>query len=153
MVLVEVVREDTSDVIDRFCEVLSILPFLHNMSRVMYDEKITVEQLRIMDIVMRHGPLRIKDLAERMKVSSPTITGILDRLVARRLTYRAHGKIDRKSVICYLTADGRDLLERIFRNREGLEEFFSRLDGPELNKIIEFISVLERHWIFLETTV
>ena len=43
--------------------------------------QLTMQQVRVMHILAAHGPTRVSTLARTMHVSTPTMTGILDRLV------------------------------------------------------------------------
>jgi DNA-binding MarR family transcriptional regulator len=77
------------------------------------DAQVTMQQLRVMAILYHEGPTRVSDLARRLSVSTPTITGILDRLVKQRVTYRMNDSRDRRVVLNNLTHNGRELVERL----------------------------------------
>jgi DNA-binding MarR family transcriptional regulator len=72
-----------------------------------------MQQLRVMMILYSEGPTRVSVLAKRLNVSTPTITGILDRLVRQELTYRADDPRDRRVVLNALTDRGRDVIEQL----------------------------------------
>jgi DNA-binding MarR family transcriptional regulator len=74
---------------------------------------VTMQQLRVMTILYGEGPTRVSVLARRLKVSTPTITGILDRLVRQGLTYRADDPRDRRVVLNALTDKGREVIEQL----------------------------------------
>ncbi len=88
-------------------------PSAHEISEAWSDAQVTMQQLRVMTILYHEGPTRVSDLARRLGVSTPTITGILDRLVKQRITYRMNDPRDRRVVLNNLTHDGRDLVERL----------------------------------------
>lgn len=50
---------------------------------------------------------RMTDLARATGIPLSTLTGVVDRLVARRYARRAHGAEDRRQVLVALTARGR----------------------------------------------
>jgi DNA-binding MarR family transcriptional regulator len=74
---------------------------------------VTMQQLRVMMILYAEGPTRVSALARKLNVSTPTITGILDRLVRHNLTYRADDPRDRRVVLNALTDQGRDVIEHL----------------------------------------
>jgi DNA-binding MarR family transcriptional regulator len=90
---------------------------------------VTMQQLRVMMILYSEGPTRVSVLAKRLNVSTPTITGILDRLVRQELTYRADDPRDRRVVLNALTDRGRDVIEQL-----------QPLDSSRLSRAVEKLS-------------
>jgi DNA-binding MarR family transcriptional regulator len=102
------------DLADLLREAVSRLqPTSDEISAAWSDANVTMQQLRVMTILSHDGPTRVSDLARRLQVSTPTITGILDRLVRQRLSYRMSDPRDRRVVLNNLTHDGRELVERL----------------------------------------
>jgi DNA-binding MarR family transcriptional regulator len=93
--------------------VIRLQPSSDEISEAWSTAQITMQQLRVMTILYHEGPTRVSDLARRLDVSTPTITGILDRLVRQRLSYRLSDPRDRRVVLNSLTQDGRDLVEKL----------------------------------------
>ena len=58
----------------------------------------------------RSGPSALKDLAERMKLDSSTVVGVVDRLVAKGLVVRNPDPDDRRRISLTPTAKGEDIL-------------------------------------------
>jgi DNA-binding MarR family transcriptional regulator len=121
--LVELLRET----------VVRLQPSSEEISAAWSTTQITMQQLRVMTILYHEGPTRVSDLARRLDVSTPTITGILDRLVRQRLSYRMSDPRDRRVVLNNLTQDGRDLVERLMPAH-----------GDQAEKALERLSVDER---------
>ncbi|MEX2426384.1 MAG: MarR family transcriptional regulator [Thermomicrobiaceae bacterium] len=90
---------------------------------------VTMQQLRVMMILYSDGPTRVSVLARKLNVSTPTITGILDRLVRQEFTYRADDPRDRRVVLNALTDKGRDVIEHL-----------QPLDSTRLARAIESLS-------------
>src|SRR5262245_53023352 len=85
------------DLADLLREVVARLqPTSEEISAAWSDANVTMQQLRVMTILYHEGPTRVSDLARRLGVSTPTITGILDRLVRQRLSYRMSDPRDRR---------------------------------------------------------
>jgi DNA-binding MarR family transcriptional regulator len=75
--------------------------------------QLTLQQLRIMHILYCDGPTRVSTLAHRLHVSTPTVTGILDRLVQRGMTARDDDPRDRRVVLNLLTTLGMQVIEEL----------------------------------------
>ena len=88
-------------------------PSAEAISAAWTDAQVTMQQLRVMTILYHDGPTRVSDLARKLNVSTPTITGILDRLVRQRVTYRMNDPRDRRVVLNNLTHNGRELVEHL----------------------------------------
>lgn len=92
---------------------------------------LTMQQLRVMRILYSEGPTRVSILARRLRVSTPTVTGILDRLVRQGLTYRGDDPSDRRVVLNDLTEQGRTAIEQLHpMNAERTQQAIAQL-GPE----------------------
>jgi DNA-binding MarR family transcriptional regulator len=74
---------------------------------------LTVPQLVCLRQLTLAGPLSPGSLASRIYLSQATVTGILDRLEARRLIQRERSSPDRRRVCVSLTESGRRLAETL----------------------------------------
>lgn len=88
-------------------------PSLAELTEVWSDVSVTIQQLRVMTILYNDGPRRVSLLARRLSVSTPTMTGILDRLVRQDLISRQDDPEDRRVVLNALTEKGQGLIERL----------------------------------------
>lgn len=76
-------------------------------------------------------------LAERLLVSRPSVTGLLDTLQAKGLIERRPHAEDRRRVIVGLTDEGRSLLESMLDvHSRGLQERFESLNPDELATLV-----------------
>jgi DNA-binding MarR family transcriptional regulator len=73
---------------------------------------VTAQQYNVLRILRgaRPEPLPTLEIAERMIERTPGITGLLDRLEAKKLVRRDRCESDRRQVLCTITAAGLDLL-------------------------------------------
>ena len=71
---------------------------------------LTLPQYRVV-VLLGEGLQAASALAEKLAVSRPSVTGVVDGLVARGLVERHHDRDDRRRVGHELTAEGRRLLE------------------------------------------
>lgn len=72
---------------------------------------LTVPQLVCLRLIGLRGPMSPSQLAAEVSLSQATVTGIVDRLVARQLVVRARNSVDRRVVTISATDAGRALVE------------------------------------------
>jgi DNA-binding MarR family transcriptional regulator len=79
----------------------------------LFDSGLTMQQLRVLVVLGADGPLPQGDLAHALGVGLATVTGLVDRLVARGLVERTEDPRDRRVRHAALSAAGTALLDRI----------------------------------------
>jgi DNA-binding MarR family transcriptional regulator len=72
---------------------------------------LTLPQYRVLGL-LDGGPAVSSAIARRLAVRPPSVTGVVDGLVARGLVARTNDPGDRRMVSLELTAEGRDVLDR-----------------------------------------
>jgi DNA-binding MarR family transcriptional regulator len=97
---------------------------------------LTVPQLVCLRVVGVRGPMSPSQLANEVSLSQATITGIVDRLVARQLAARERSSVDRRVVTVSITDAGRALVEAAPSPLQ--ERFVAQLEqlSPEEREII-----------------
>lgn len=85
------------------------------VGRVVEPYDITVQQYNVLRILRGAGEqgLPTLEIAGRMVEHAPGVTRLLDRLEAKSLVRRERCPEDRRQVLCWLTASGTDLVERL----------------------------------------
>lgn len=78
---------------------------------------LTRAQLKILLLLQRQGGTTVGHLAGELRVTLPSITATVDRLVSQKLVTREEDPADRRRVINRLTAEGSTLLERLYEGR------------------------------------
>jgi len=91
------------------------------------------------------GDLNMSELVARLRVTLPTVSGVVDRLVERGLIARRTNPSDRRRVFVGITPAGVGLLDR-FRdlNARQLRDLLAVLDNADLEQVRGFLAVLER---------
>ncbi len=85
--------------------------------------ELTTPQLICMRILEKRSMSSLGKLAEEMSISQATLTGIVDRLSARKLVTRRRKSSDRRSIVISLTQEGKDLVRQA---PSPLQESFTR---------------------------
>ena len=78
----------------------------------------TPAQLSALAVLVRSDALTLSQLADAEKVQPPTVTRIVDSLVARELVSRRPSDDDRRVVWVEATDAGRELVEAVRRRRD-----------------------------------
>lgn len=85
-------------------------------------------------------PMRLKDLAERLRIAPRSATEVVDQLEVKGLVRRDPDPTDRRATLVAATADGQQLFAKISAERRGKSsEYFARLsaeDRAELARIL-----------------
>lgn len=128
---------DSTEVAELLREtLLRLQPSSEEIAEAWSTAQVTMQQFRIMTILYHEGPIRVSDLALRLEVSTPTITGILDRLVKQKVSYRMSDPRDRRVVLNNLTGEGRDLVERLQpAHGKQIERAIGKLESNEREQL------------------
>jgi len=68
---------------------------------------LTPTQMHVIEILGAHQALRMKELSQRMGVTTGTLTVVADKLEQRGLLRRRPNDTDRRSILVELTEEGR----------------------------------------------
>jgi len=74
---------------------------------------ITATQSFVIFDLLDHDGSNVKDIAARIQLDSPAVTGVIDRLVKENLVQRIEDPSDRRSLQILLTPKGRYLAEEL----------------------------------------
>ena len=111
------------------------------IEEILAGSDLTLDQWRVLHTLSETGPLSMTDLSGRTRVSGPTLTRIVDRLVERSLLYRNVDPADRRRVVVHAAergrALGRSLAPRIAAaERDGLAAL-SSAETRTLRRLLE----------------
>ena len=76
-------------------------------------EGVSIEHFRVLDALARQNGLPMTELARHVLVDGPTLTKIVDRVIAAADVYRAADPADRRKVLVFLSAKGRRRFESL----------------------------------------
>lgn len=72
-------------------------------------EALSTQEIRVLRTVGRHEHCIMSGIAERIRLSLSSVTGLIDRLVEKKLVCRDRSREDRRVVQVELTDEGREL--------------------------------------------
>jgi DNA-binding MarR family transcriptional regulator len=104
---------------------------------------VTMSQAKVLYLVQAEPDMRMSDLAGRLGVTLPSISGVVDRLVDQGLLSRRDDPADRRQALVRISDAGIDQLE-LFRelNARQVRALLARLDMADLAVIERALDVL-----------
>ena len=115
--------------------------------------ELTVAQIRVLFRLRNHGPTASGQLASGLGVTLPTVTSVIDRLVARGFAERRDDPGDRRRVIVAVTPAGQTVVETIQQGRRArLQRAIESLQADELSTLVDGLEALAAACDQLDTT-
>lgn len=106
---------------------------------------LSAPRLSALSVVVFAGPMSLAGLAAEEQVRAPTMTRIVDALVAAKLVTRDTDPADRRMVRIAATDEGRALLEEGRRRRvTAIGERLARLADSERRALERGVDLIER---------
>ena len=124
---------------------LSVMRLSRKLRKENSGADITPTLLAALSTIERHGPMTVGDLATHEQVQKPTVTRILADLTERSLVERTPDPLDGRISWLQVSAEGRQLLQRIRRRHDAyLAKRLRRLNPDELDTLERAAEILER---------
>ena len=104
---------------------------------------LTLAQLRVLLVLHFGGPSRMSAIASVLDIALPTATGIIDNLVKKNLVVREADSQDRRLVICRLSDEGQNLINRLWLSGQfHMKHLLDGLTAEQLEKTAEVARIL-----------
>jgi DNA-binding MarR family transcriptional regulator len=129
--------ERLSDLLIEFYEKLSSWE-----QAVVRGTPITLPQMHTLEILGQQSPLRMKELAAKMGVTTGTLTVNVDRLEKQGLVARIPHETDRRSILVALTPAGEELFREHHDHHLHLTRELQAALSPE--ETAQFASILAK---------
>src|SRR5918996_1019249 len=91
---------------------------IRRLGGVLEDEGCTVEQWRTLVLLADGATHSMSEIGEFALLPPPTLTRLIDRMVADNLAYRKADPLDRRRVLVHISPRGRSLQKRLARRIE-----------------------------------
>ena len=99
-------------------------------------EGVTTTEFGVLEHLYHKGKQPVQNIAEKILVTSGTITYIIDKLEKRGLVQRIRCAEDKRVFYVALTPEGENLISGVFKRHEDmLERLFSDLTGEQKENI------------------
>ena len=104
---------------------------------------LTMPQLKVVLLLFLNGNSRMSEIASALDVSLATATGVVDRLVERKIVLRENHPDDRRVVICCLSEKGEEMIGGLWHlARERIRELLGMVEQTKLVLVIEVLEAL-----------
>lgn len=105
--------------------------------------QLTMAQVRVLLLLLAEKRMRMSSLAASLGSTFSAATGLVDRLVERKLVERQTDPEDRRTVVCCLTAEGEELAGRLLLTRHlQWEERLRPLTIEELRLVARAMEII-----------
>tara|TARA_Y100000590_G_scaffold321897_1_gene364438 strand:- start:5428 stop:5910 length:483 start_codon:yes stop_codon:yes gene_type:complete len=129
------------EVISLFEKVITSGP--QAVSEEWFKVRLRIPHLRILFLLLADGPKRMSELACGLDVSMSGTTGLIDRLVQQNLVHRQVDPTNRRSVICEITEDGKNLATSLINERRSKWEYIlSNLSQEALETVQDSLRLI-----------
>ncbi|MBT0767470.1 MarR family transcriptional regulator [Kineosporia sp. J2-2] len=106
---------------------------------------VTPAQARAVGVLTRHGPMRISELSNHLRIAPRSGTEVVDALEERGLVARSPDPADRRAVLVTLSSQGEEVAAAVRRARAAeADQFFDRLDESDRKELARIIGILRR---------
>ena len=100
--------------------------------------KLSISEFGVLELLFHKGRQPVQQIAEKILVTSGTITYVIDKLAKKSLVVREKCSEDKRIFYVDLTEEGRELISELFPYHEKhLEELFKNLDSESKKHLIE----------------
>jgi DNA-binding MarR family transcriptional regulator len=127
---------------DFIANMLSDAPIL-----VETEDNLTMSQLRVLLLLRINTRMKMTQIASCLKIHVSTATGLVDRMITKKLIQREMSNEDRRVVLCVLSDKGHSITDNIWKvvweNARSLSEYITL---EELNVIGHSIDILQKAW-------
>jgi DNA-binding MarR family transcriptional regulator len=110
---------DRTELLDRVVELqVHVLELMESdRARAWLDVDLTVQQLKVVFLLVRMGSLTAGQISRELRVGFSTVTGLVDRLADQGLVLRGEDPSDRRATRVVPTDAARTLVERLYSYR------------------------------------
>jgi MarR family 2-MHQ and catechol resistance regulon transcriptional repressor len=99
---------------------------------------LSISEFGVLEFLFHKGRQPVQTIAEKILVTSGTITYVIDKLVKKDLVAREKCSEDKRRFYVDLTENGRNLISEIFPyHEEHLEELFEDMDHESKKELID----------------
>ncbi|WP_328989143.1 MarR family transcriptional regulator [Kribbella sp. NBC_01245] len=104
---------------------------------------VSPSQSRAVRVLAHHGPVRLRDLAERLHIAPRSATEVVDDLEQRDLVERQPDPDDRRAILVRLTPKGTEVVEAMRAAKVAdADAYFSGLDDADRADLVRILRTL-----------
>ena len=101
---------------------------------------LTITQMNYLEMICQLTNPNLTELAIAMKLTKPTVTVLVDRLIEKELIYKVKSDADRRSAHLHLTEKGRMINEiHEFAHKRMAAEIQKRINSDETTELMRLL--------------
>lgn len=128
-------------------EVAMLMPMIARRILLGFFQSVSITQTQIFTIITiaEGAPIRLSELSQKLNISAPTVTGIVDRLEKMHYVRRIPDRADRRAINVDLTPKGRALAKK-FKSTitSKWKELLARLPEQEQEQYAAILRKIQR---------
>ncbi|MGS0675689.1 MarR family winged helix-turn-helix transcriptional regulator [Shewanella sp. 125m-1] len=114
---------------------------------VVKDKGFSLPQVHTVEILGLNGPMRMKELAQKIGITTGTLTVQIDKMVDAGLVIRVPHANDRRSILVKLTESGREMFEEHDKLHIQLtQDLTAKFDATERAQLLHFLERINREF-------
>ncbi|MGS0726819.1 MarR family winged helix-turn-helix transcriptional regulator, partial [Shewanella sp. 0m-11] len=111
------------------------------------DKGFSLPQVHTVEILGLNGPMRMKELAQKIGITTGTLTVQIDKMVDAGLVIRVPHANDRRSILVELTESGREMFEEHDKLHIQLtQDLTAKFDATERAQLLHFLERINREF-------
>ncbi|WP_299809443.1 MarR family winged helix-turn-helix transcriptional regulator [uncultured Shewanella sp.] len=129
----------------------AIIEFYEKLSSwemaVVKDKGFSLPQVHTVEILGLNGPMRMKELAQKIGITTGTLTVQVDKMVDAGLVIRTPHASDRRSILVELTDSGRVMFEEHDKLHVQLtQDLTAKFTDKERSQLLDFFERINREF-------
>ena len=129
----------------------AIIEFYEKLSSwemaVLKDKGFSLPQVHTVEILGLNGPMRMKELAQKIGITTGTLTVQVDKMVDAGLVIRTPHANDRRSILIELTDSGCAMFKEHDKlHRQLTQDLTSKFSAAETAQLLEFFERINREF-------
>ena len=126
-----------------------------NIQNFFKEKDLTFQQAHVLGLLERsEGPLSLKQIREEMKISNPTMVGIINRMEKNGYVKTHVSKQDKRVRIVELTDKSRKLKNEIENSRDSYHKrMYRNIDKAEREQLVKLLNKVYRNLQEVEENV
>jgi MarR family 2-MHQ and catechol resistance regulon transcriptional repressor len=105
---------------------------------------LNISEFGVLEMLFHKGEQPVQKIAEKILVTSGTVTYVIDKLVKKELVYRRKCDKDKRIFYVCLTAKGEELISQVFpKHKDFLDDIFSGVDDEFKHRLIADLFTLQ----------
>lgn len=118
--------------------------FLSKISSQLSDHHLSVSEFGVLELIFHEGKQPVQKIAEKILVSSGTMTYVINQLIKKGFVYRQRCENDLRITYIDLTEEGIKTIKHVFLlHQTYLKEIFSQFSELDKSQLISLLKSLQ----------